>query len=78
MAQLNEAYNTLSDPQKRAAYDASRSFGTGHPGYPPPPSIHPHQAARKIGRFVLLVGIALAALWFGPRLLRLFFPGKKN
>lgn len=36
MAEINEAYATLSDPERRAAYDSALAGGLGAGGFPPP------------------------------------------
>jgi len=73
MKQINIAYEVLSDPVKRAAYDAAR-------GVAPPPDTSPHAAARSRyftnARRTLLIAaglmlLAVVAFRLGPSFLLL-------
>lgn len=67
LAELNEAYNTLSDPAKRAAYDRQR--GSASPSSPSGQTVVDPPAAFPVGRILSLLGL-VALLIFGLRFLR--------
>jgi len=76
MKQINIAYEVLSDPARRAAYDASR-------GAAPSPDTSPHAAASSQNAikpwWILLIAmglilLAVVVVRLGPALLRLVVP----
>ena len=92
MDQLNQAYEVLSDPAKRADYDRQMAFDPARGQRTTrPPSPLPRfllLLALVLAAILLLrlfpnprassvIAIALAIIWFGPRILRYLFPKKR-
>ena len=92
MDQLNQAYEVLSDQAKRAAYDREHlSNPVFQRTEARPPRVLPRflllaalvLVAILVPRFFsnprvsTIVAVAVALIWFGPRILRFFF-GKKS
>lgn len=68
MRDLNEAYEVLGDPKRRAAYDRRRALGIG-PG-PAPRPLRGHDVVRLFLPYLLLAVVVLLAARLLPLLLR--------
>jgi len=96
LAELNTAYEVLSDPGRRAAHDSRRSAAPPFPGDAEAPrAIQRFDMGRAVKflavvaiawfslrfirspRALMVIGVAVVAAWFGPRLWRLIRGRKK-
>lgn len=92
MDQLNQAYGVLSDPAKRADYDrrmaSEPAYAQPTARTPSPLPRFLLLLALVLAAILLLrlfpnprassvVAIALAIIWFGPRIIRYLFPKKR-
>jgi preprotein translocase subunit Sec63 len=76
MKQINIAYEVLSDPSRRAAYDASRGVAPS-PDNSPHAAARSHHASRTWRNLLIAMGLILLAVLVvraGPVLLRLVVP----
>jgi curved DNA-binding protein CbpA len=64
LKELNEAYEVLSNAEKRARYDSARVPGGGTPGVPRAPAPDPGRALWTFVRFLVVVGIIFFAFRF--------------
>jgi preprotein translocase subunit Sec63 len=77
MKQINAAYEVLSDPVRRAAYDAARGVAPS-PDTPPQPATTSSQNPIRPWRILLiamgLILLSVVVVRLGPALLRLVVP----